>query len=101
VIPPGQSGQYVAERAVPADGSMPSPLLACRDGSLCGVVGWGRLFAVTNALVAVGVYSRRCVARVLFGRGRILDLVSGVAVLLLAGVIAQGWKGKLPGARRA
>jgi uncharacterized RDD family membrane protein YckC len=99
-----RSGQYVTERAVPADGSMPSPLrrLVVTVRYVALSVGVA-LFAVTNALVAVGVYSRRCVAQDLCSAGeRILDLVSGVAVLLLlAGVIAQGWKGKLPGARRA
>jgi RDD family len=98
-----RSGQYVIERAEPADGSMPSPLRRLVVTALYGALSIGVYLKLMGALVVFGVYSRRCVtADFCSGGERIVDLVSSVGVLLLlAGVIALGWRGRLPGARHA
>ncbi len=97
-------GQYVTERAQTAAGSMPSPLRRVVVTVLYAALSLVVYLAMTvNVLKFVGAYSNRClVSDFCSGGERMLDLVGGIGVLLLlAGVIAMGWKGRLPGARRA
>jgi hypothetical protein len=58
---------------------------------------------IAAALTVGGAYSERCVVQDFCSAGeRIIDLAISVGALLLtAAVIALGWKGRLPGARRA
>lgn len=97
-----QAGQYIAERAEPADGSLPSRLRRSVVTGLYVALSLAFCAAVSVALVAGGAYSRRCVTADFCSAGeRTLDVVISVGTLLLvAGVIALGWRGWLPGARR-
>ena len=96
-------GQYVTERSVPDDDSMPSRSRRAVVTILYVALSLGISIAIAGSLMAGGVYSKGCVTRDFCSAGeRILDLIVSVAALLqVAGVIALGWKGKLPGARRS
>jgi uncharacterized RDD family membrane protein YckC len=98
-----RSGQYITERVEPVASGMPSPVR--RAAVIC--VYWLLLFVsllvVLAAMAAVGLMSHSCVYRdYCSGIDRMLNLVTSVAFLvMLAVVVALGWKGKLFGARKA
>ncbi|MCP4619879.1 MAG: RDD family protein [Bradyrhizobium sp.] len=96
-------GQYVTERAEPPVGSMPSRLRRFLVTMLYIALSFAFCAAIGAALTVGGAYSERCVAAdFCSGRERMIDLAISVGALLLtAGVIALGWNGRLPGARRA
>jgi RDD family len=93
--------QYVTERAEPADGSMPSRLRRSVVTMLYVALSLGVSAATAGILMVGGAYSRRCIAQNFCSAGeRTLDVVISVtALLLVAAVIALGWRGRLPGAR--
>ena len=96
-------GQYITERVELSESGLPSRL---RRVAIIGVyllllfVAYG---TVSVLLVMAGVDSHRCIDSSYCSVGaRMANLGAGVAlILLMAAVIAFGWKGKLFGARRA
>ena len=98
-----RSGQYITERVEPVAPGMPSPVR--RAAVICAY--WLLLFVslmvVLVAMAAAGLMSHSCVyGNYCSGLDRMLNLVAGVAFLvLLAVVVALGWKGRLFGARKA
>jgi hypothetical protein len=96
-------GQYVTERTEPVDGSMPSRLRRSLVTMLYIALSLALCAGIAAALTVGGAYSERCVAQDFCSAGeRMIDLAISVGALLLtAAVIALGWKGRLPGARRA
>ena len=96
-------GQYVTERAEPPDGSMPSRLRRSVVTILYLAVSLAVWFMMVGSLVVAGVLSDRCIDRDFCSAGeRAFNIAHGVGTLLVvAGVIALGWQGRLPGARRA
>lgn len=96
-------GQYVTERTEPADGSMPSRLRRSAVTFLYLMPSLAVYFVILWGLIVAGVLSNGCVANDFCSAGeRIFDVASAIGLLLLiAAVIALGWKGRLPGARRA
>jgi len=98
-----RSGQYITERVELVAVGMPSPVR--RAVVICGY--WLLLFVsflvVLAALAAAGLMSRNCVyGDICSGVDKILNLATSVALLvMMAVVVAQGWKGRLFGARRA
>jgi uncharacterized RDD family membrane protein YckC len=97
-----QPGQYVTERVELADTGLPSRL---RRTAIVGVY-LLLLFAVYGGaeilLDVTGIISPSCIENDNCSGGeRVFDLGTDVAlVVLVAAVIALGWKGKLFGARR-
>ena len=96
-------GQYVTERVEVADRRMPSPLRRSLVTILYVVLSLAFCSMISIALMHGGTYSNGCVARDFCSAvERAMDVViSFGALLLVAGVVALGWKGRLPGARRA
>jgi uncharacterized RDD family membrane protein YckC len=98
-----RSGQYVTERVEPVASGMPSPVR--RAAVIC--VYWLLLFVsllvVLAAMAAAGLMSHSCVYKdYCSGVDKMLNLVTSVAFLvMLAVVVALGWKGRLFGARKA
>ncbi|MBR1300129.1 RDD family protein [Bradyrhizobium sp. AUGA SZCCT0042] len=98
-----RSGQYITERVEPVALGMPSPVR--RAAVIC--VYWLLLFVsllvILAAMAAAGLMSRSCVyGDYCSGVDRMLNLVTSVAFLvMLAVVVALGWKGRLFGARKA
>lgn len=96
-------GQYRAEQPEPAYSGMPSRLRR----SLVTVLYVGLSFAlcavIAAALMISGAYSTRCVEQDFCSAGeRAMDVVISLCALLsILAVVALGWKGRLPGARRA
>jgi len=96
-------GQYITERVELSDSGLPSRL---RRAAIIGVYLlflFAAFGAVSVLLVMAGVVSHRCSDSNYCSAGeRMANLGAGVAlILLMAAVIAFGWKGKLFGARRA
>jgi uncharacterized RDD family membrane protein YckC len=97
-----RSGQYITERVEVASG-MPSRV---RRAAVIFVY-WLLLFvgvlAVLAVMAATGLMSHSCVYKdFCSGVDRIWNLVIGVTFLvMLAAVVALGWKGRLLGARKA
>jgi uncharacterized RDD family membrane protein YckC len=97
-------GQYVSESSDPADTNLPSRwrrvVVTCAYVVLMFVV----YLAVVMGLSAAGIVSNACVSNVnhcSVGE-RVFDTAAAVLVLLLmALIIARGWKGRLLGARKA
>jgi uncharacterized RDD family membrane protein YckC len=97
-------GQYVSESSDPADTNLPSRwrrvVVTCAYVVLMFVV----YLAVVMGLSAAGIVSNACVSNVnhcSVGE-RVFDTAAAVLVLLLmALIIARGWKGRLFGARKA
>ena len=96
-------GQYDTERAEPARGSMPSPLRRFVVTVLYLVLALVAYFLMLGALVVAGVLSKSCAnANLCSAAEKMFDAAGDVgALLLIAGVIALGWRGRLPGARWA
>ncbi|WP_426529462.1 RDD family protein [Bradyrhizobium sp. McL0615] len=97
-------GQYVSERNDPADTNLPSRWR--RVAVICGYVVLifvGHVVVLTG-LTEAGLISDACVrnaSRCSTGE-RLFDAAAAVLVLLLVAlIIARGWKGKLFGARKA
>jgi uncharacterized RDD family membrane protein YckC len=97
-------GQYVSERNDPADTNLPSRWR--RVAVICGYVVLifvGHVVVLTG-LTEAGLISDACVrnaSRCSTGE-RLFDTAAAVLVLLLVAlIIARGWKGKLFGARKA
>jgi RDD family len=95
-------GQYVTERAEPADGTMPSRLRRSVVTALYLALSLALYFMLVGGLIVAGALSERCVDQNFCSAGeRFLSVASAIgALLLVAGVIALGWRGRLPGARR-
>jgi uncharacterized RDD family membrane protein YckC len=98
-----RSGQYITERVEQVALGMPSRLR--RAAVIC--VYWLLLFVsflvVLAAMAATGLMSQSCVYKdYCSGVDRMLNLVTSAALLvMMAVVVALGWKGKLFGARKA
>jgi hypothetical protein len=96
-------GQYITERIELAASGMPSGMrrvvAICVYLLLLFVV----FVCVLNMIVVAGGLSRGCLTNNYCSGGeRIVNLASGVALLvMIAVVIALGWRGKLFGARKA
>ncbi len=97
-----RSGQYVTERAEPAEGSMPSRLRRSVVTMLYVALALAAYFVMVGTLIVAGMLSERCVDKDFCSAGeRALTAASAIgALLLFAGVIALGWTGRLPGALR-
>ena len=95
-------GQYVTERTEPADGSMPSRLRRSVVTILYLVLSLAVYFVMVGGLIEAGVPSERCLDQDFCSADeRFLLIASAIGTLLLfAAVIALGWRGRLPGARR-
>jgi uncharacterized RDD family membrane protein YckC len=95
-------GQYITERAAPAASGMPSPVR--RAAIICGYLLLLLIAFViaVDMLLAAGVLSYGCLNNDYCSGGESLAvLVASIALLVMvAVVIAFGWKGKLFGARR-
>ena len=98
-----QSGQYIIERIEPVTPGMPSrsqrAIVICFYLLLlfaCSVI-------VAPAMAATGLMSHGCVyGDYCSGVDRMLNLITNAALLvMMAIVVALGWKGKLFGARGA
>ena len=96
-------GQYVTERVEPADGSMPSSRRRSVVTILYLALSLAAWFMMVSSLVVAGALSEGCIDRDFCSAGeRAINAAIGVGTLLaVAGVIALGWNGRLPGARRA
>jgi uncharacterized RDD family membrane protein YckC len=97
-------GQYVIESSDPTDTGLPSRWRRVTVICVYVVLMFVVYLAVMMGLNAAGVMSDACVSR---GNGcsageRLFDTAAAVLVLLLiALIIARGWKGRLFGARKA
>jgi hypothetical protein len=98
-----RSGQYITERVEPVASGMPSRLQ--RTAVICVylLLLFVSYLIVAWAMAAVGLTSRNCLyGNYCSGVERMLNLVTDVALLvMMAVVVALGWKGKLFGARKA
>ncbi|PPQ16582.1 hypothetical protein CV770_25475 [Bradyrhizobium sp. AC87j1] len=92
-------GQFITERRED-DPTMPSRL---RRTLVYLALSVFLYFGVVAALVRSGVLSRACLNQdICSGGDRIVDLAAAAAFLLtIALVIGMGWRGRLPGARKA
>ena len=98
-----RSGQYITERVEPLATGMPSRLRRVAIIFAYWVLLLAGLVAILASMVAAGLMSPGCAYRdYCSGSERIMNTITGVAFLvMLAMVVALGWKGKLLGARRA
>ena len=89
-------GQYITERSVPAATHLPSRWR--RVAVICGCL---LVMIIIVASVAVGLLSLRCLDNDYCSAGeRLISLGAALALLALAAlIIAQGWRGRLFGAR--
>jgi uncharacterized RDD family membrane protein YckC len=90
-------GQYMTERAEPADANMPSGLRR-----VVAIFVYLLLMFVVDAIITAGSLSPACIDSNFCSAGeRIVSFVAGIMLLVLAALtIALGWKGKLFGARK-
>lgn len=90
-------GQYVTERAEPADANMPSGSRRVVVIFVCLL-----LIFVADAVITPGSLSPACIDSNFCSAGeRIVGLAAGVILLALTALmIALGWKGRLFGARK-
>ncbi|MGY8682929.1 RDD family protein [Bradyrhizobium sp. UFLA05-153] len=95
-------GQFVTERSED-DPAMPSRLRRALVTAVYLVLAVLFYFGVLAALLRAGLLSRACLDRdVCSGGDRIVDFATAVAFLLMiALIIGMGWRGRLPGARKA
>ena len=91
-------GQYVTERAEPADANMPSGLRR-----VVVIFVYLLLMFVVDAVIAAGSLSPACIDSNFCSAGeRIVGFAAGIMLLVLAALmIALGWQGRLFGARKA
>ena len=96
-------GQYVTERVEPAGGGMPSRPRRSIVTILYLALSVAAWFMMMGTLIVAGALSERCLDHDFCSAGeRMINVASAVgALMLIAGVIALGWNGSLPGARRA
>jgi uncharacterized RDD family membrane protein YckC len=89
-------GQYITERSVPAATHLPS-----RWRRVAVICGYLLVMIIIVASVAVGLLSLRCLDNDYCSAGeRLISLGAALALLALAAlIIAQGWRGRLFGAR--
>ena len=94
--------QYITERVELAASNMPSRLRRVLAIAVHLVVAFGVFTAAAAGIEAGGALSGACVNNGYCSAGeRMLDLVVGVALLLMmALIITMGWRGRLFGARR-
>jgi uncharacterized RDD family membrane protein YckC len=94
-------GQYVSERSDPADTNLPSGWRRVAVIGVYPVLMFAAHLAVMMGLNAAGMMSNACLADRCSAGERVLDTAAAVLVLLLmALIIARGWKGRLFGARK-
>jgi len=97
-------GQYVNERIGTVDTSLPSPWRRAATICVYLVLMFVAYIATVMGLIAAGVTSKACMenaSRCSTGE-RFLDTAAAVLILLLmALIIARGWRGRLFGARKA
>ena len=98
-----RSGQYITERVEPVASSIPSRLQRAAVICVYLLLLFVSYLIVAWATAAVGLTSRSCLyGNYCSGVERMLNLVTDVALLvMMAVVVALGWKGKLFGARKA
>jgi hypothetical protein len=98
-----RSGQYITERVEPVASSIPSRLQRAAVICVYLLLLFVSYLIVAWAMAAVGLTSRSCLyGNYCSGVERMLNLVTDVALLMMmAVVVALGWKGKLFGARKA
>ncbi|MCK1732895.1 RDD family protein [Bradyrhizobium sp. 138] len=95
-------GQFVTERSED-DPAMPSRWRRALVTTVYLVLSILFYFGVLAALLRGGLLSRACLNRDMCSGGdRIVDFTTAVAFLLMiAVIIGMGWRGRLPGARKA
>jgi hypothetical protein len=98
-----RSGQYITERVEPVASSIPSRLQRAAVICVYLLLLFVSYLIVAWAMAAVGLTSRSCLyGNYCSGVERMLNLVTDVALLvMMAVVVALGWKGRLFGARKA
>jgi uncharacterized RDD family membrane protein YckC len=97
-------GQYVSERNDPADTNLPSRRRRVAVICVYIVLLFVGHLAVVIGLNAAGMMSNECVSNAsrCSAGARVFDTAAAVLILLLiALIIARGWKGRLLGARKA
>ena len=97
-------GQYVNERSDTADPNLPSRWRRVGVILVYLVLMFVAYIAILTVLNAAGVMSNACIGNVsrCSAGERLLDTAAAVLILLLmALIVARGWRGRLFGARRA
>jgi uncharacterized RDD family membrane protein YckC len=91
-------GQYFTERSEPADANMPSGLRR-----VVVILTYLLVMFIVSAIVSVGALSASYIDSNFCSAGeRIVSLLAAIALLALTAlIVAQGWKGRLLGARKA
>jgi RDD family len=98
-----RAGQYITERVELVASGMPSGMRRVAVICVYLLLLVAVFIAVAGAIVSAGWLSRSCFEKdYCSGAERTLTLVTSVALLvMIAVVIAMGWRGKLFGARKA